>query len=47
VGYDDKYCRKMEMMRERTSDTYRVKVEMMIGKSAPQFKQVTPPYNNV
>jgi hypothetical protein len=31
VGNDDKVCRTMELMRERTLDTYRVQVEMMIG----------------
>ena len=24
VGHDDKYCRTMDLMRERTSETYRV-----------------------
>jgi hypothetical protein len=38
VGHDDKDCRTMELMRERTSDTYRVQEEMMTGKVAPQFK---------
>jgi hypothetical protein len=46
VGHDDKDCRTMELMRERTSDTYRVQEEMMTGQVAPQFNQVPPPYNN-
>jgi hypothetical protein len=46
VGHDDKDCRTMELMRERTSDTYRVQEEMMTGQDAPQFNQVPPPYNN-
>jgi hypothetical protein len=37
----------MELMRERTSDTYRVQEEMMTGKVAPHFNQVPPPYNTV
>jgi hypothetical protein len=37
VGHDDKDCRTMELMRERTSDTYRVQEEMMTGQVAPQF----------
>jgi hypothetical protein len=45
VGHDDKDCRTMDLMRERTSDTYRVQEEMMTGKVAPQFNQVPPPYN--
>jgi hypothetical protein len=47
VGHDDKDCRTMELMRERTSDTYKVQEKMMIGKFAPQFNQVPTPYNNV
>jgi hypothetical protein len=35
VGPDEKHCRTMEMMWERTSDTYRVQVEMMIGQASP------------
>jgi len=35
----------MEMMRERTSYTYRVQEEMIIGKYAPPFNQVPTPYN--
>jgi hypothetical protein len=45
VGHDDKDCRTMDLMRERTSETYRVKAEMMTGKSSPQFNQVPTPYN--
>jgi hypothetical protein len=37
VGHDDKDCRTMDLMRERTSDTYRVQDELMSGKAAPQF----------
>ena len=37
VGHDDKDCRTMELMRERTSDTYRMQVEMMTGQDAPHF----------
>ena len=37
VGHDDKDYRTMELMRERTSDAYRVKVEIMAGQDAPQF----------
>jgi hypothetical protein len=37
----------MEMMRETTSDTYRVQEEMMKVEVAPHFNQVPPPYNNV
>jgi hypothetical protein len=40
-----KIVRKMELMREQTSDTYRVQEEMMTGKFAPQFNQVPTPYN--
>jgi hypothetical protein len=47
VGHDDKDCKKMDWMRERTLDTYKVQDEMMIGKFSPQFNQVPPPYNNV
>jgi hypothetical protein len=37
VGHDDKYCRMMELMRERTLDTYKVQEEIMIGNIAPEF----------
>jgi hypothetical protein len=37
VGHDDKDCRTMEMMREITSDTYRVQVEMMSWQDKPQL----------
>jgi hypothetical protein len=37
VGHDDKDCKNMELMRERTSDAYRVKAKMMTGKAVPQF----------
>jgi hypothetical protein len=47
VGHDDKDCRTMDLMRERTSDTYRVQEEMMTGQVAPQFNQVPPQYNTV
>jgi hypothetical protein len=45
VGHDDKNCRIMDLMRETTSDAYRVKEKMMTGKAAPQFSQVPTPYN--
>jgi hypothetical protein len=37
----------MYLMRERTSDAYRVQEEMMTGKDAPWFNQVPSPYNTV
>ena len=37
VGHDDKDCRTMELMRERTLDIYRVQEEMGTGKNTPQF----------
>jgi alpha-acetolactate decarboxylase len=45
MGHEDKYCITMELMRERTSDAYRVQEEMMTGQVAPQFNQVPYPYN--
>jgi hypothetical protein len=45
VGHDDKDCRTMELMRERTSDAYRVQAEMMTGQETPQFNQAPAPYN--
>jgi hypothetical protein len=36
----------MDLMREKKLDTYRVKEEMMTGKTAPQFNQLPPSYNN-
>jgi hypothetical protein len=45
VSHDDKDCGTMELMRERTSDAYKVQVEMMTGQVAPQFNQVPTPYN--
>jgi hypothetical protein len=45
VGHDNKDCRTMELMWERTSDTYRVQEEMMIGQAVPQFTQAPAPYN--
>jgi hypothetical protein len=47
VVHDETDCRTMELMRERTSDAYRVQAEMMIGQAAPQFNQVQAPYNTV
>jgi hypothetical protein len=47
VGHDDKDCRTMELMRERTSDAYRVQAEMMTGQATPQFNQAPAPYNTV
>jgi hypothetical protein len=35
----------MELMRERTSDAYRVEAKMMTGKAGPKFNQVPSPYN--
>jgi hypothetical protein len=34
----------MDLMRERTSDAYRVQAEMMIGQAKPQFNQVPTSY---
>jgi hypothetical protein len=45
LGHDEKDCRTMELIHERTFDAYRVQVEMMMGKSAPQFNPVPIPYN--
>jgi hypothetical protein len=45
VGHDDKDCRTMDLMRERTSDAYRVKEEMMIRQATPQYNQVPAPHN--
>ena len=45
MGRDDKDCRILELMRERTSDTYKVKEEMMALKYAPYFNQVPPLFN--
>jgi hypothetical protein len=45
MGHDDKDCRTMELMRERTSNAYRVQVEMMNGKATSPFNQPLPPYN--
>jgi hypothetical protein len=47
VGHDDKDCRTMELMWERTSDAYRVWAEMMTGQAAPQFTQSLSPYNTM
>jgi hypothetical protein len=45
VGHDDKDCKTMDLMRERTSDTYRVQVKLMTGQAALQFNQEPPQYN--
>jgi hypothetical protein len=45
VGHDDKYCRTMELMRERTLDAYRVQAKMMTGQAVPEFNLVPTPYN--
>jgi hypothetical protein len=45
VGHDDKDCRTLELMRERTSDTYRMQEEMMTGQDALQFNNVQPQFN--
>jgi hypothetical protein len=37
----------MDLMRERTSDTYRVQAKMMTGQDASQFNQAPPQYNIV
>jgi len=47
VGHNDKDYRTMDLIRERTSDTYRVQAEMMTGKDALQFNQAPPQYNIV
>jgi hypothetical protein len=35
----------MELMQERTLDTYRVQADMMTGQATPQFNQVPSLYN--
>jgi hypothetical protein len=45
TGHDDKDYRILELMRDRTLETYRVQVYMMTGKSAPQFNNVQPQFN--
>jgi hypothetical protein len=45
VGHDEKDCRTMELMREGTSNTYRVQVEIMKRQATPQFNQIPTPYN--
>jgi hypothetical protein len=45
VGHDNKDYRTMELMREITSDAYRVQAEMMTQKEMPQFNQAPAPYN--
>jgi hypothetical protein len=47
VGHDDKYCKTMELLRERTPDTYKVQVEMMTMKDAPEFNQIRTPYKTM
>jgi hypothetical protein len=42
VGHDDKDCRTMDLVRERTSDAYMVQEEMMIGKAAPWLTKYQP-----
>ena len=41
-GHEDKDCRTLEIMKERTSDTYRVHVELITGQPTQQSQ-----YNNV
>jgi hypothetical protein len=41
-GHEEKDCITLEIMKERTSDTYRVQVELMTGKPMQQ-----PQYNSV
>jgi hypothetical protein len=38
-------CKTMDLMRERTLDTYRVQAKLMIGQAALQFNQAPPQYN--
>jgi len=45
AGHDDKDCKTIELMQERTSDAYRVQVEMMTGKPMSQFNSIPVPYN--
>jgi len=47
VGHDEKYCRTIDLMRERTSDMYKMQEKMITGKTTPPFNQVPPPYNNL
>jgi hypothetical protein len=37
VGHEDKDCRTLEIMKERTSDAYRMQVEPMIGPFVQQY----------
>jgi hypothetical protein len=46
VGHEDKDCRTLEIMKERTSYTYRVQAELMTGQPMQQFT-MQPQYNNV
>jgi len=46
VGHEDEDCRTLEMMKERTLDSYRVHDEPMTGQPAQQFTK-SPQYNNV
>jgi hypothetical protein len=43
VVHDDKDCRMMDLMRERTSEAYRVQEKMMTGQAEAQFNQVLSP----
>jgi hypothetical protein len=40
VGHEDKNCRTLELMKERTSDAYKMQDELMEGHTAPQFGNV-------
>jgi hypothetical protein len=35
VGHDEKDCKTMDLVRQRTSDAYRVQEEMMTNQAAP------------
>jgi hypothetical protein len=37
VGHEDKDCRTLEMMKERTSDAYRMQVEPMTGPPVHKY----------
>jgi hypothetical protein len=35
VGHEEKNSRTLELMKERTSDGYRMQAELMVGHTAP------------
>jgi radical SAM superfamily enzyme len=45
VGHDDSESRTLELMREITSNNYKVQEDMMTGKFAPYFNNVQPQFN--